>query len=51
MKKAKIKADQKAHVSYFSIAEYTDAQYVREVRRAVQDGALELSNMDGTIWE
>ncbi|PPQ75949.1 hypothetical protein CVT26_005852 [Gymnopilus dilepis] len=51
LRRAKIKADQYSAVSEFSIAEYTDAQYVWEVMRALEEGVLALSNMDGTMWE
>jgi hypothetical protein len=51
LRKARIKADQHSEVASFSIAEYTDPQYVWEIIQLMEEGALRLLNMDGSLWE
>ncbi|EDR07252.1 uncharacterized protein LACBIDRAFT_328087 [Laccaria bicolor S238N-H82] len=51
LRKATIKADQYSEVASFSIAEYTDPHYVWEIIQLMEEGALRLLNMDGSLWE
>lgn len=50
LKKATIKANQYSEVAEFSIAEYSDPQYIWEIVRMVEEGVLVLMNMDGSPW-
>ncbi|KAF9483635.1 hypothetical protein BDN70DRAFT_276119 [Pholiota conissans] len=50
LKQAVIVADQYSDVAEFSIAEYSDPQYIWELVRMVEEGVLVLHNMDGSRW-
>ena len=51
LRKATIKADQHSEVASFSIAEYTDPHFVWEIIQMMEEGALRLLKMDGSLWE